>query len=298
MRTHRGSAEEPAEQRLLPGFAVDGGDGFGQRNIFGAGLHAVLRVGAFLDAAFAEQSLDAFLGVHRAGRVHVEEAHLADDCRADEFVACIHLRADFQATATRNAARKRIALFLNFGRNARTFAEAVGAVDGNPGLYALQAFEHELAIHSEIAHQWKFAHGLDADRLLEFIHQRGAGHADLAVDHHGAGAADFFQAIGVIGDGRGFFAVASDGIFRDVAQADDDVHRGAPAQGKFLPMRWLAGSGLPLDANDDLFVAHSSSIGIRKPADPAERDRQQQTIYFAASYLRTRGGISEMSTGS
>ena len=46
-------AEEPAEEGLFPGFTVYFGNGFGQGDGFGAGLDAILGVGAFFDAAFA-----------------------------------------------------------------------------------------------------------------------------------------------------------------------------------------------------------------------------------------------------
>ena len=115
----------------------------------------------------------------------------------------VYLRAYFQAIAAGDTARKRVALFLDFGSHARAFAEVVGAVDGDPGLHALETFEHELAIDGKIAHDGKFGHGLDAYGLFELIDQRGAGHAGLAVDEHGAGAADFFQAIRIVGDWSG-----------------------------------------------------------------------------------------------
>ena len=105
----------------------------------------------------------------------------------------------------------------------------------------------------------KLCHRLDADRLFELIDQRGAGHACFAVDEHGAGAADFFEAVGIVGDRRGFFAVAGDGIFGDVAQADDDVHRGAPGEREFFPARGFVWALLALDAEDDLFFCHRSA---------------------------------------
>jgi hypothetical protein len=40
--------------------------------------------------------------------------------------------------------------------------------------------------------------------LGEVIYQGGAGHFYFSVDDHGAGAADFFEAVGVVRDGRGF----------------------------------------------------------------------------------------------
>src|ERR1700676_2802604 len=165
--------------------------------------------------------------------MHVEEADLTDDGGADEIVAGVNLRADFEAEATGHAAGERVTLFLDFGGDAGAFAEAIGAVDRDPGFYALERVEHELAIYGEVADDWEFRHGLDCDGLRELIDEGGAGHFDFAIDDHGAGAADFFEAVGVVGDGRGSFAVAGDGIFGDVAETDDDVHRRTPAEGEF-----------------------------------------------------------------
>src|SRR6202040_3919901 len=153
-------AEEAAEEGFFPGFAVYFGYGFGQGDGFGAGLDAILGVGAFFDTAFAEEGLDAFFGVHGAGGMHVEEADLGDDGRAYEIVAGVYLRADFEAEAAGHAAGKRVTLFLDFGGDAGAFAEAVGAVDGNPCFDAHEGIEHELAVDGEVADDWEFRHWL------------------------------------------------------------------------------------------------------------------------------------------
>ncbi len=44
------------------------------------------------------------------------------------------------------------------------------------------------------------------------VDQRRAGHARLAVDQHGAGAADLFQAVGIVGHRRGRLAVVVTGL--------------------------------------------------------------------------------------
>ena len=62
--------------------------------------------------------------------------------------------------------------------------------------------------------------GASRDGLLEIVDQRGAGHAGLAVDEHGAGAADLFEAVGVVGDGRGRLAGDVDGVERDLASSE------------------------------------------------------------------------------
>src|SRR5467141_721669 len=63
---------KPPEQPLFPGVAVDGGNRFRQRDVFGAGMHAVLRVGAILDATGAHNRREALALVHRARRMHIE----------------------------------------------------------------------------------------------------------------------------------------------------------------------------------------------------------------------------------
>src|SRR5216684_5514556 len=145
-------------------------------------MHTVLRVGAFLDAAGTHERAEPLALVHRSRGMHVEEAHLADDGRAHELIMLIHLRANLEAVPTCNAIRKRIALFLNFWGNARAFAEIVSAVDGNPGLHALEAFKHELPVNREIAHQRKLRHRLDSNGLFKLIDKRRTRHARLAVN--------------------------------------------------------------------------------------------------------------------
>jgi len=80
------------------------------------------------------RGLDAFLGVHGAGGMHVEEADLADDGGAYEIVARVYLRADFEAEARRSCSGRAGSLFSWIsGATRGAFAEAVGAVDGDPG---------------------------------------------------------------------------------------------------------------------------------------------------------------------
>src|SRR5450432_2158705 len=69
-------ASEPAEERLLPGFAIYFRERFGEGNAFGTGDHAVLRVGAVFDAAVAHCRSEALFGVHFSCGMHVEQAHL------------------------------------------------------------------------------------------------------------------------------------------------------------------------------------------------------------------------------
>src|ERR1700674_1683074 len=143
---------QPAKERLFPGITVDGGNRFRQRNVFGAGMDAVLRVGTILDATGTHNRRKAFAFVHGSCWMHIEQAHLTDDGRSDELAVLIHLWANFQAVSATNAIRKRIPLLLNLRGNTRPFAQIVSPVDRNPRFHALQAFEHELAIHGKIAH--------------------------------------------------------------------------------------------------------------------------------------------------
>src|SRR6266403_4291119 len=117
-------------------------------------MHTVLRVSTILYATGAHNRRKPLALVHGARWVHVEQAHLADDRRSDKLAVLIHLRANFQAVSATDAIRKRVPLLLNLGRDARPFPQVVSAIDGDPRLHALQAFEHKLAIHREIAHQW------------------------------------------------------------------------------------------------------------------------------------------------
>src|SRR5260370_28713263 len=147
--------DKPPEKRLFPRVAINFRDGLCERNALGTSVNAVLRVGAFLNAAGTHDRAEPLALIHRSRGVHIEKPHLADNGRAHELIMLIHLWANFQAVSATDAVRKRIALFLNFGRHARAFAKIVSAVDGNPGLHALEAFEHELAIDGEITHQRK-----------------------------------------------------------------------------------------------------------------------------------------------
>src|ERR1700674_2879617 len=255
---------KPSEKRLFPHVAVHFGDGLGEGYALGASLHAVLRVGAFLDAAGSHERAEPFALIHCARRVHIEKAHLADDGRAYELIMAIHLRADLEAVPASDAIRKRIAFFLNFRRYARAFAEIVSAIDGNPRLHALEALKHKLAVDREVAHQRKLGHRLDSNWLLKLIHQRRTSHARFSIDQHRARSADLLQALRIVGDRCGLLAVAHHGILRDIAQANDDIHRGPPLERKFLPTRGFFRPGLPLYFDDDLFCfCHNPSTRTR-----------------------------------
>ena len=59
---------------------------------------------------------------------------------------------------------------------------------------------------------------------------------------------DFFQAVGVVGDGGGGRAVGGDGLRRDLAQQRGDVHVGAIGDGELFGARGCAGGGLAEDS--------------------------------------------------
>src|SRR5258708_34071306 len=104
--------------------------------------------------------------------MHVEEADLADDGGADEIVAGVYLRADFEAEAAGHAAGERVALFLNFGGDAWAFAEAVGAVDGDPGFYALEESNMNWRLPASSRTVGKFVIGLTVMGGVRRSHRR------------------------------------------------------------------------------------------------------------------------------
>src|SRR5208282_3547439 len=91
------AAGEPRFDGVTNHLAINGRDGFGKRDSLRANLHAILRVVAIFDAAGAHERIKALVRVHRARRMHVEEAHLADDGRADEVGVLVYLRTYFEA---------------------------------------------------------------------------------------------------------------------------------------------------------------------------------------------------------
>src|SRR6266852_8469305 len=270
---------KPAEKRLFPRVPVYFGDGLGERNTLGAGMHTVLRVSAFLDAPGTHERTKPFTLVHRSSRVQIEESHLADNRRTHELIILIYLRANFQAVPTSDAVRKRVAFFLNFRGHARALAKIVSAIDGNPCLHAFQTLKHKLPIHREIAHQRKFRHRFDSNRLLKLIHKRRASHPRFPIDQHRARSANLLQAIRIVRNRGGLFTVARHGILRDVAQTNDYIHRRPPLERKFLPARRLSRPRLSFHSDDDLFCFRHSPSTI----DCLEPEDQSNHFYFAAS---------------
>src|SRR5689334_25174019 len=108
------SSEQVADG-LLHHFAADFGDGAGERNVFRAGFHAILRVATFLDATIAHQRGQALALQSSAGGVGVKQPDLRNGRSANEAGALIELRTYFHAAATRDATGERISELLRFG---------------------------------------------------------------------------------------------------------------------------------------------------------------------------------------
>ena len=127
---------------------------------------------------------------------------------------------------------------------------------GTQALTAFEILEDHAAVDGEIAHDGKLGERLELDRLLEIVDQRRAGHAGASVDQHGAGAADFLEAIRVVGDGRGRLAIAGDGVGGDLHQRGDHVHARMVGEFELFPVGLGGGSVLALDLEDDGFISH------------------------------------------
>src|ERR1700730_513212 len=146
----------------------------------------------------------------------VEQADLGNRSRADEAGVLVKLGAGFHATAAGDAARKRIGLFLLLHGHAGAGAKVVAAVNRDPGLYRFEIFEQDAAVDRQVANYRKLRKWLEPDGLFELVDQSRGRHAGASVDQHGAGAADFLETVGVVGDGRGGFAFAGDRVGGDL----------------------------------------------------------------------------------
>src|ERR1019366_2699189 len=171
------------------------GDGFSERQLLGAGFNAVLRKAALLNAAVAGQSTQTVFLEDLAGGMVVEQLDLRDGGRAYKICVFIELRANLHAAAAGDAVRQRVVSFLLLREDARSGAEIVRSIDGNPGFDGHQVVKEDRAIDLEIADQRELREGLNLDGLFEVVNERRAGHARFAVDKHGAGTADFLKAI-------------------------------------------------------------------------------------------------------
>ena len=80
------------------------GDGFGEGELFGARLDAVLCEAAFLDAAVTGQRAQTFFLQDFAEGIFVEQLGLRDGGGADEASLVVELRANLHADAAGDAA--------------------------------------------------------------------------------------------------------------------------------------------------------------------------------------------------
>ncbi len=136
------------------------------------------------------------------------------------------------------------------------------AVDRNPSLHAFQAFEHELPIDREIAHHREFRHRLDANRLLELIDQRGAGHGALpliSIAHEPQISSRQFESyeIGVV------FLPSRVTGFSAMSRRQMITFIEGRWKSEFFPARGFLRALLALDAEDDLFFGHGQLNPLR-----------------------------------
>jgi hypothetical protein len=240
------------------------GDGLCERELLGAGLNAVLRETALLDAAVAGEGAEAFCFEDFSDGVAVEELGLGDGGGTDEAGDVVELRADLHADGAGDAIGEWVKLFLQLRQLPRAFAEGIGAVDGDPGLDLLEVLEEDAAVDGEVADDGELRERREGDGLViirpaEFVDQGGAGHGGLAIDEHGAGAADLFEAVGVVGDGRGLFARDVDGVERDFAEQRGDVHAGAVGDLELFGGGGGVRVGLTLDLDLDAALCHANA---------------------------------------
>src|SRR6202041_652659 len=87
-------------------------DGFGEGELFGACLDAVLREAALLNAAVSGEGAEALFFEDGAAWVHVEELGLGDGRGANEAGGVVELGADLHADCAGDAVGERVTLFL------------------------------------------------------------------------------------------------------------------------------------------------------------------------------------------
>src|SRR5208283_3025955 len=154
----------------------------------------------------------------------------------DEAGIFIELWAGLHAAGTGDAAGNRIGDLLLFRHDARARTEVVSAVDRNPGLDGFEIFKDHAAVGGQIADDRELGERFEFDRLFEIVDERGAGHAGASIDEHGAGAADFFEAIRIVGDRRGRLAVTGDRVRGDFHQTGNHVHVRLPGEFELFPV--------------------------------------------------------------
>ncbi len=213
-----------------------------------------------------------------AGRMLVEKPNLGDRGCAHEAGALVELRAGLHAAAAGDATRDRVSFFLLDGIDTRSRAEIICAVHRYPRFDAFQVFKKHAAVDGQIAHDGKLAQRLNLDRLLKFIYQGRAGHAGAAIDQHGAGAADLFQAVGIVGDGSRGLAVARNRIGGNLHHGRNHVHSRLPGKRKLFPARLGLRIFLTLDLENNR-PGQSGLIAVSRTRNKFKRrhDRIQQS---------------------
>src|SRR5579871_3108903 len=181
----------------------------------------------------------------------VEEPDLGTCRRANEAGALIKLRASLHAAAAGYAARDRIGFLLLSWRDTRTGPEIIRAIDRHPGFYSFQVLKDHAAINGQIADDRELAERFQTDRLLQLIDQSRTCHPGFAIDEHGTGATNFFQAVGIVSDGSRGLAIACDWIGGDFHHGRNYVHSRLPGEFKFLPARAGFGILLAFDLEND-----------------------------------------------
>src|SRR6185503_14592443 len=101
--------------------------------------------------------------------MRVEQSYLGNRRGAHESGVLVELWADLHAATARNAARKRIRLFLLLHGYPWSRAEVVGAVDRHPCLHPLQVLEQDAAVHRKITNDRKLRKRFQPDRLVQVV---------------------------------------------------------------------------------------------------------------------------------
>jgi len=186
-------------------------DRFGQRDLLGTHFDAVLCVSAIAHAARADECIETRCFLGPPGLMFVEQSGLTDRVSPDKGFVPVRgcglktkLRTGLQTASATHAFTELVSSLLILRSCPWSGPEIVHAVDRNPCLDALQRMKYARSIHEQVADRGKLAHRLKRDYLTivrrKIIDQGAACLPDMPIDEHGAGAADFFQATGVICD--------------------------------------------------------------------------------------------------
>ena len=117
----------------------------------------------------------------------------------------------------------------------------------------------------QVADHRKLGHGFQDDRQVQIIQQSGTGLPDPAVDHHGAGPANLFQAVAFPDHGGRFFPVSGYRILLNLLKAGNHVGVVFVRDVEFLPVGLGIRLVLPFNFQLDGFyvhVGHSYFLGL------------------------------------